>query len=209
MWDLWNPPQLAVQNRENCQEQTQQPSWSHGLPWEAHWYVVSQPSITLLICIRGLCSDDLNPRLLVAALFMLQKNVCCQNRQCPTHFCTATRSDLWTRSVRYPCEGVLQDGEPQCSAACDDLPGCTALAMTNAGNLWHLDADEEERNSERKTRCSYFSLMMLLCAWRLRPKYLSHNSYLVLGRQHYCSAGGRERERLSGPQRVLLWGSSL
>lgn len=100
MWDLWNPPQLAVQNRENCQEQTQQPSWSHGLPWEAHWYVVSQPSITLLICIRGLCSDDLNPRLLVAALFMLQKNVCCQNRQCPTHFCTATRSDLWTRSVR-------------------------------------------------------------------------------------------------------------
>lgn len=49
----------------------------------------------------------------------------------------------------------------------------------------------EDKKSEKKTRCSYFSLMMLLCAWRPRPKYLSHNSDLMLGRQHYCSAGGR------------------
>ena len=75
------------------------------------------------------------------------------------------------------------------------------------GNLWHLDADEEEKEEEeekesgKKTRHTYCSLMMLLCAWRLRPKYLSHNSYLMLERQHYCSAGGSER--LSGPQRAV------
>lgn len=101
----------------------------------------------------------------------------------------------------------------QHSAACDDLPGRTALAVTNAGNLWHLVADKEEKRSEKKTkktRCSYFSLMMLLCAWKPKPKYLSHNSYLVLGRQHYCSAGGRVNAYLAHRESgVLLRNSSL
>lgn len=64
--------------------------------------------------------------------------------------------------------------------------------------------------ARRKTRCSYFNLMMLLCSWRLRPKYLSHNSYLVLGRQHYCSAGGRVNAYLAHSESgVLLQDSSL
>lgn len=121
--------------------------------------------------------------------------------------------EFWSLKSRRAvlCEGVSQDGEPRRSAACDDLPGCTALAVTNAGNLWHLVADEEQKKkSEKKTRCSYFSLMMLLCTWRLRPKYLSHNSYLVLGRRHYCSAGGRVNAYLAHREsRVLLRDSSL
>lgn len=98
----------------------------------------------------------------------------------------------------------------QRSAACDGPSGCAALAMTNAGNLWHSDADDVEKESERKTRCGYFSLMMLLYACWLKPKYLSHNSYLMLGRQHYCSAWGRVSAYLArGGSRVPLRDSPL
>ena len=55
--------------------------------------------------------------------------------RCPIYFCAATNSDLQNQSERYPAREFCKEGESQRSAACDDLPGCTALAMTNAGQF--------------------------------------------------------------------------
>lgn len=77
-----------------------------------------------------------------------------QSHKCPLHFYTATTkmivmSKLEQKLLQH-LEGVSQDSKPHCAAACDDLSGCTALAMTNAGNLRHLDADKEENKRGKK-----------------------------------------------------------
>lgn len=68
-------------------------------------------------------------------------------------FCTAMCPEALGKlfSMRLPlksqpaffCEGVSWATEPQRSVACDDLPLCATLTMTNAGNLWHLDVEDK------------------------------------------------------------------
>lgn len=94
-----------------------------------------------------------------------------------------------SRSVRLPVMTCL-----------DALP--SPWLMKAICDIWmHTSRRIKEREREKTKPRSYFKLMMLLCCWRLKPKYLSHNSYLVFGWQRNRSAGGR-RPRLSGPQRV-------